>query len=234
MSNPYFQFKQFTVRHDFCAMKVGTDGALLGAWTNCSDAKTILDAGTGSGLIALMLAQRSEAFIDAIDRDENACRQAEINFGRSPFALRFRVVCQDFLQYCPGKFYDLIVSNPPYFINSLQSPDKQRTAARHADELSLNGLLEKSYQLLAANGHLSLILPTNSFEPVQYLATQTGFHLTRKTAVSAIENRPPKRVLLEYAKAFAPPVEDEISIEKSDRSYSEEFRALMQAYYLKM
>ena len=234
MSNPYFQFKQFTVRHDLCAMKVGTDGALLGAWTNCFDAKAILDAGTGSGLIALMLAQRSDAFIDAIDRDENACRQAEINFSLSPFASRFRVFCQDFLQYCPEKPYDLIVFNPPYFINSLKSPDKQRTTARHADELSLNGWLEKSYQLLSAGGRLSLIFPADHFDSVRDIAVQTGFHLTRKTAVSAIENRPPKRVLLEYAKTFVRLAGNEIFIEKSDHSYSEEYKTLMKAYYLKM
>ena len=234
VSNPYFQFKQFTVWHDLCAMKVGTDGALLGAWTNCSDAKTGLDVGTGSGLIALMLAQRSEALIDAIDSDENACLQAGINFRLSPFASRLQVLCRDFLHYCPEKSYDLIVSNPPYFENSLKSPDKQRSAARHADELSLNGLLEKSYQLLSPDGRLSLILPADNFDSAQDIAQQTGFYLTRKTAVSAIENRSPKRVLLEYAKIFVPPVENEIFIEKSDHSYSEEFTALMKAYYLKM
>jgi len=215
-------------------MKVGTDGALLGAWTNCCDAKTGLDVGTGSGLIALMLAQRSEAFIDAIDKDENACLQAGINFGVSPFASRLRVVCQDFLHYCPEKWYDLIVSNPPYFKNSLKSPDKQRTAARHADELSLNDLLKKSYQLLSADGRLSLILPADSFDSAQDIAAQIGFCLTRKTAVSHIENRPPKRVLLEYAKTVGALEENEIFIENSDCSYSEKFVALMKAYYLKI
>jgi tRNA1Val (adenine37-N6)-methyltransferase len=234
MSNTYFQFKQFTVLHDQCAMKVGTDGALLGAWTDCFATQTILDVGTGSGLIALMLAQRSDALIDAIDTNVDACRQAEINFGRSPFAARLRALHQDFLQYTPKHTFDLIVSNPPYFIHSLKSPDKQRTIARHADTLSLDGLFTKSHQLLSIIGRLSLILPTDDFDRVRTIASQTGFYPVRKTWVSAVENRPPKRVLLEYAKTFEPPVENGICISKSTHSYSAEYIALMKAYYLRM
>jgi tRNA1Val (adenine37-N6)-methyltransferase len=215
-------------------MKVGTDGALLGAWTNCSGAKTILDVGTGSGLIALMLAQRSDACIDAIDTDVNACRQAEINFKHSPFAARLRALHQDFLQYGPEQTCDLIVSNPPYFMHSLPSPDRQRTLARHAGALNGDGLLAKSYQLLSATGRLSLILPAGHFDWVQDIAAQTGFYPVRKTEVSAIENRPPKRVLLEYAKSVEPLVENSLFIENADRTYSAEYLALMKAYYLKM
>ncbi|MDR2806351.1 MAG: methyltransferase [Dysgonamonadaceae bacterium] len=234
MSNTYFQFKQFIVRQDWCAMKVGTDGVLVGAWTDCSGAKTILDVGTGSGLIALMLAQRSDALIDAIDMDENACRQAGINIEGSPFASRLRVVHQDLLQYFPGKPYDLIVSNPPYFAHSLKSPDLRRTAARHTDTLSLENLLAKSYQLLSPAGRLSLILPAGNFDEVQTIATRVGFYLTRKTAVSAVEHRPPKRVLLEYAKTAAPLTEDDFFIETADRTYSARYVELTKAYYLKM
>ncbi|MDR0542361.1 MAG: methyltransferase [Dysgonamonadaceae bacterium] len=235
MSNPWFQFKQFTVRHDLCAMKVGTDGTLLGAWVDVSGAKTILDVGTGSGLIALMLAQRSEdALIDAIDTDENACRQSEMNFALSPFVSRLRVVHGNFLHYFPLKACDLIVSNPPYFIDSLKSPDKQRTIARHTDELPLNGLLEKSAQLLTAGGRLSLILPAERFGFVQDAAARTGFFLVRKTEVCAVENRPPKRVLLEYARTFAPLAENKICIETAHHTYSEEYRALTKDFYLKM
>jgi tRNA1Val (adenine37-N6)-methyltransferase len=215
-------------------MKVGTDGALLGAWADGSGAKTILDAGTGSGLIALMLAQRSNACIDAIDTDADACRQAESNFNRSPFAARLQVWQQDFLQYRPEQTYDLIVSNPPYFMDSLPSPDRQRTLARHAGAWDWAGWLTKSYQLLSAAGCLSLILPAGTFDEVQDIALQTGFYPVRKTEVSAVENRPPKRVLLEYAKTVAPFVENRLCIETAGRAYSTEYAALMRPYYLKI
>ena len=116
MANPYFKFKQFTIWHDKCAMKVGTDGALLGAWAAPKEARNILDIGTGTGLVALMLAQRCQAFIDAIDIDADACLQAEENVARSPFADRIRVhhcALNDFHPSAPSH-YDLIVSNPPY------------------------------------------------------------------------------------------------------------------------
>ena len=120
MANPYFQFKKFTIRHDKCAMKVGTDAVLLGAWADTASCKNILDIGTGTGIIALMLAQRSCADIDAIDIDKDACIQAEENVAASPFAGRIKVIpasCADFARSTTLKKYDLIVSNPPYFIN---------------------------------------------------------------------------------------------------------------------
>jgi tRNA1Val (adenine37-N6)-methyltransferase len=233
-SEMYFQFKQFAVRHDGCAMKVGTDGALLGAWADCGGAATILDVGTGSGLIALMLAQRSEARIDAVDVDEAACRVAGENFERSPFAARLRVVQGDYRYFSPGKKYERVVSNPPYFVSSLQSPDGRRNGARHADTLSVHDLLERSASLLTADGRLSLIFPADGFESVREIAEQTGFYLLRRTWVSAVENRPPKRVLLEYGRRFAPPSEDRMCIETASHVYSREYVALTKAFYLKM
>jgi tRNA1Val (adenine37-N6)-methyltransferase len=215
-------------------MKVGTDGVLLGAWTDVKDAQTILDVGTGSGLIALMLAQRSEALIDAIDIDENACRQAEINFHPSPFDARLHIFQADFLQYAPGYAYDLIVSNPPYFRNSLKSPDEYRNIARHTGELNWNGLLENSRRLLSAKGRLSLILPYDHFDYIQSLAGQADFHLIRKTLVRPLENRPPKRILLEYAvegAGLAHAGETDIFIEKSRHVYSQDYIELTKEYY---
>ena len=144
MANPYFKFKQFTIWHDKCAMKVGTDGALLGAWAAPKEARNILDIGTGTGLVALMLAQRCQAFIDAIDIDADACLQAEENVARSPFADRIRVHCcalNDFHPSAPSH-YDLIVSNPPYFHQALKCPDPKRNRARHTDTLSLEELFQ--------------------------------------------------------------------------------------------
>ena len=138
MRNPFFSFKQFTVRHDRCAMKVGTDGVLLGAWADVRHSRSILDVGTGTGLIALMLAQRCpQAQIVGIDIDEAAVGQALENMSASPWAERLSAQCQDVRSLCQEGCYDTIVSNPPYFVDSLKCPDEQRTTARHTDTLDI-------------------------------------------------------------------------------------------------
>ena len=144
-------------------MKVGIDGVLLGAWADVTSAKSILDVGTGSGLIALMLAQRSNAGITAIDIEPNAVLQAEENVGLSPWKDRVKVLevsLQDFSVPEDEKF-DLIVSNPPYFVNSLKNPDAVRLSARHVTDLTHDVLLVKSLQLLKKTGRICLILPVN-------------------------------------------------------------------------
>ena len=232
MSNPFFRFKQFTVFHDLCAMKVGTDGVLLGAWADCLNAQIILDVGTGSGLIALMLAQRSNSTITAIDIDESAYRQAGINFKESPFHDRLSVYHTSIQQFSTSTKYDLIVSNPPYFSNSLQSPDASRTHARHNDSLPLDDLIKYSQQLLSPKGKLALILPFDTFEQVNSRALEHSLFLCRKTQVCPTPSQAPKRVLLEYSPAQQPLVEDEFFIEKSRHVYSEEYRNLTSEFYL--
>ena len=136
MSNLCFEFKQFTVWHDKCAMKVGTDGVLLGAWANVESAKHILDVGTGTGLIALMLAQRTvQADVTAIEIDSMAAIQARENIAHSPWKNRITLFNCDFRYFHDDLKYDLIVSNPPYFVNALKCLDKQRNMARHTDLL---------------------------------------------------------------------------------------------------
>ena len=157
MSNPFFQFKQFTIRHDKCAMKVGTDGVLLGAWAGTESCSRILDVGTGTGLIALMLAQRSKAVVDAIDIDADACLQAQENAESSLFAGRINVFHSDLVDFAQASthLYDLIVSNPPYFVDSLKCPNLQRNTARHTDTLTLEDLLQYSRKLLAPQGRIA-------------------------------------------------------------------------------
>ncbi|MDR1436988.1 MAG: methyltransferase [Candidatus Symbiothrix sp.] len=215
-------------------MKVGTDGVLLGAWANCSDVRTILDTGTGSGLIALMLAQRCPAKIDAIDLDKDACRQAQINFGNSPFSDRLLVHFSSLQNFSPERKYDLIVSNPPYFSNSLPSPDKGRTQARHNNTLPFDDLIKKSLTLLSPQGKLALILPYGDFGRIHVLAKENGLFLYRKTTVIPVQNRPPKRILLEYSRACSSPEENELIIEKSPSVYSEAYINLTKDFYLKM
>ena len=139
-----FRFKQFGVRHEKSAMKVGTDGVLLGAWTNAENAKKVLDIGTGTGLIALMIAQRSKALITGIEIDEDAAEEAYENFVSSPWGDRLRVENSDFAVFsniCNEK-YDVIVSNPPYFVDSLECPDEKRGKARHTSSLSFENLIK--------------------------------------------------------------------------------------------
>jgi tRNA1Val (adenine37-N6)-methyltransferase len=232
MPNSYFRFKQFTVQHGLCAMKVGTDGVSLGAWTDCFNAKNILDVGTGSGLIALMLAQRCNAQIEAIDMDENAYKQAIINFEDSPFRWRLKAFHSDFLSFSPSQTYDLIVSNPPYFSDSLKSPNPARNFARHTDELHLEDLVQKSKQLLSPTGRLSLILPFTSFDVIQEMAGQKNIYLSRKTIVRPLKHHLPKRVLLEFSMKKKEIELNDIFIEESRHIYSQEYIELTKDFYL--
>lgn len=186
-----FRFKQFTIQDDRCAMKVGTDGVLLGAW--CPKGTRILDVGTGSGLIARMLMQRCpEAHIDAIDIDPDAAEQARENGIRA-----FQARLQDW-KLDIGHCYDLIVSNPPYFQNSLKNPDKGREMARHTDTLSYAELIQHSARLLQEGGRLALILPAEAENEIRQLAAAADLFLTHVTRVYSKENKKPKRVLLAF------------------------------------
>lgn len=237
MANGFFQFKQFTIRQDQCAMKVGTDGVLLGAWAPVEQFRSILDVGTGTGLIALMAAQRSDAIIDAIDMDEDACRQAEINSQASPFARRIQVYHASLETFCQTteKRYDCILSNPPYFQDSLKCPDPKRNAARHTDTLPLAHLLSGSRRLLTENGRLCLILPSDREEKLKQLLTGNGLYLLRQTNVIPIPEASPKRLLAEIA--LTPPLhvqEDSLTIELRRHQYSPEYIRLTQDFYLNM
>ena len=192
-----FRFKQFFIEDSKCAMKVGTDGVLLGAWAPVSELKIknsklrILDVGTGSGLIARMLMQRCpEAEVEGIDIDEAAVEQAREN-GVKAFVSS--------LQNWQGS-YDLIVSNPPYFQNSLKNPDEGRKAARHTDTLSYAELVHHSARLLTEHGQLALILPAEVENEIRQLAAVENLFLTHVTRVYSKENKKPKRVLLAFEK----------------------------------
>ena len=235
MRNPFFSFKQFTVRHDRCAMKVGTDGVLLGAWTDVRQARSILDVGTGTGLIALMLAQRSpQARIVGIDIDEAAVGQANENMLASPWADRLTARCQDVRSLCPEVRYDTIVSNPPYFIDSLKCPDEQRTTARHTDTLDIRSLLESVSMLLSEQGRFSIILPAEQTDLLVQAAAEVGLYPTRYTAVITRPGLPPKRTLMELGRSSMTCQPDELVIELERHVYSEDYIALTRDFYLKM
>ena len=235
MPNPYFAFKQFTVRHDRCAMKVGTDGVLLGAWTDLSHSRRILDIGTGTGLIALMLAQRCmDARITAIDLDSAAVEQAQENIQASPWKDRIEALQQDICTYHPNGTFDTIVSNPPYFIDSLKCPDGQRSTARHTDTLDADRLIGKVSELLTSDGRFSIILPAEQTEDLIRVAGEKGLHPSRQTWVITRPGLSPKRILMEFRKTPATLQPDELVIELERHVYSEEYIALTQEFYLKM
>lgn len=235
MPNNYFKFKQFTIHQDKCAMKVGTDGVLLGAWADCENANSILDIGTGTGLITLMLAQRSIAKIDAVEIDEAACVQAKENIEKSLWSDRieiFNIPFQDFSKSTNEK-YDLIVSNPPYFQNSLYAPDEKRTDARHNSNLKLDELLNGALKLLTRKGKLSIILPYLEGALFILKAAENGLYCVRQTKVLPKPDRAPKRLLLEFISEKMPLIEQELIIELNKRhEYSEAYKNLTKDFYL--
>lgn len=237
MPNPFFHFKQFTVYHDRCAMKVGTDGVLLGAWTDISDVKTALDIGTGTGLISLMIAQRNRNItIDAIDIEINAIAQAKDNIKNSPFADQIKCTqcsVQEFAEKYEKK-YDIIVSNPPFFTESLKSPDNQRSLARHDDTLSINDLLKASAKLLNNNGKLSLIYPYEYKNSISNIAKQNHLFINKAANVYPTPSSQPRRILLEISKNQTPIQENSLTIEESRHIYSDEFTELVKDFYLKL
>lgn len=234
MPNPYFSFKRFTVYHDKCAMKVGTDGVLLGAWTNVNTSQRILDIGTGSGLVALILAQRCEASITAIDIDSEAVEQAQININASNWKNRMEVIHTDLCKYSPQNLFDTIVSNPPYFIDSLKCDDIQRNTARHNDTLTSEQLFENVSQMLCPEGEFSLILPFEQTESAISTGEKYGLHPTRHTRVITRPGLPPKRSLLAFKKHPEEYIPQDLVIELERHVYSEEYIALTKEFYLKM
>ena len=206
-------------------MKVGTDGVLLGAW--CPTGTRILDVGTGSGLIARMLMQRcTEAEVEGIDIDETAVEQAREN-GVKAFVSS--------LQEWQGT-YDLVVSNPPYFQNSLKNPDKGRQTARHTDTLSYAELVKHSARLLKENGQLALILPAEAEAEVRQLAATEGLYLTRATRVYSKESKPVRRVLMAFSRDTGTPgyryTEDVLVLEDEKGGRSAAYSELCKEFYL--
>jgi tRNA1Val (adenine37-N6)-methyltransferase len=218
-------------------MKVGTDGVLLGAWADVGACRRALDVGAGTGLIVLMMAQRSEALqVDGVEIDPDACRQAAANAAASPFAARVRLYHDSFSRFAHAatQRYDLIVSNPPYFVRSLKCPDEKRRLARHDDELSLAGLLADSLPLLTPGGRIALILPFQQEKELCARAEACGLHCIRRTEVSSVEGAAPKRLLVELAREARFAVETgRLILTDAQRQRTTAYRELMREFYLK-
>ena len=227
MSSPFFKFKQFTIWHDKCAMKVGTDGVLLGAWAPLGS--RILDVGTGSGLIARMLMQRCpETEVEGIDIDEAAVAQAKENGVRA-----FQARLQDWKSDI-GNCYDLIVSNPPYFQNSLKNPDRGRELARHTDSLGYEELIAHSARLLKEEGQLALILPAEAEEEIRNLAARYSLFPTHITRVYSKETKPARRVISAFSRknSIVGLIEDSLVLEDEKGGRSAAYSKLCEEFYL--
>jgi tRNA1Val (adenine37-N6)-methyltransferase len=242
MSNAFFQFKQFTVWHDKCAMKVGTDGVLAGVLTPTGTHRRILDVGTGSGLIALMLAQRfPKAEITAIEIDEDAAKQALENFDNSIWRERIHLVKGDFNDFETAEPFDLIVSNPPYFTDALKAPDKQRCIARHNDTLNYHQLFLQARRLLQPDGICCLIIPAEAEAFVQQMAERNHFFAKHITHIYTKPGKPCRRVFITFWRGAEPDLyypgdcqQDKLYLMDTRSQYSPAYRSLTEDFYLKL
>jgi tRNA1Val (adenine37-N6)-methyltransferase len=236
MSNNYFSFKQFTIYQDQCAMKVGTDGVLLGSWTAAENASRILDVGSGTGLIAIMLAQKSTAIIDGVEIEKNACLQARKNVAGSPWPKRINLYHESFQQFSATTSlrYTMIVSNPPYFQNSLKPPASRRSMAKHNIGLTYEALLSCSSGLLLPEGWLSVIIPASDRKQFTELADFHKLQPSRLTWVRPAPGKDYSRCLLEFTKiAGITCYENELIIRNDDlKTYSVDYTELTRDFYL--
>lgn len=261
MPNPYFQFKQFTIYHDKCAMKVGTDGVLLGAWANTNNPKHILDIGSGSGLISLMLAQRfATAYITGVEIEENGYQQSIENVSQSPFANRIKIHNHSIQEYANSRVnsisstksnaksqdsrlmpfigapssFDLIVSNPPFFHGAHTTGNINRDLARHSSGLLPQDLWKAVTLLSHENTVFCVILPILEGESFIQLANDFQWKLHQRINVKGQPNTKVKRLLLQFGQQEVPLRESSLIIEKQRGNYTSEFTKLVKAFYIKL
>ena len=216
-------------------MKVGTDGCLLGGWFDCSQSRRILDIGCGSGLIAIMAAQRCSARITCVDIEESAAAQATANVNACPWSERIEILNADILQYSPRELFDTIVCNPPYFVNSLKCEDSSRTLARHCDTLECGSFFKKATTLLTTDGKISIVIPTDIIEEWKDAAALAGFSPSRITYIKTTPRKAPKRVLMEFIRAYHCDTETKtLVLEEEQGVYSNDAQEILRDFYLKI
>ncbi len=237
MPNEWFKFKQFTILQDKSAMKVGTDGVLLGAWANCKNAKSVLDIGTGTGVISLMLAQRFQNItIISIDIDKDAATQAKQNFDNSPWKERLKSInisAQEFTKLQQNKF-DYIISNPPYFENSLPCKNNKISIARHTVSLNINELIHTTNTLLNKTGTFAIILPEQNINYFIEKSAKNNLFCNRKLLVKPKLEKNTKRVLLELSRNKTSEQTEILIIENKERhNFTDDYKELTKNFYLK-
>lgn len=235
--NSYFQFKQFRIIQERSAMKVGIDGVLIGAWAQAPDAERILDIGTGTGLIALMMAQKNtHAQIDAIEIDPEAFQEARLNAQNSPWRTRINLELCTF-QELSGREnlkYDLIVSNPPFFTNGEKAPSPTRAQARHSDALSLGDLISGAAKILNINGKIALVLPCETLPEIKKQIGENKLFISRLCRIKPNPQKPEFRILIELTKSECVMKEESLMIEfERHHDYTPEYKVLTNDFYLK-
>lgn len=237
MSNSYFQFRQFRIEQGDCAMKVSTDACIQGAWTPIEDTvKMVLDIGTGTGLLSLMLAQcYPDITLDAIELDDRAAQQAVANAANSPWANRINVIHGDASTYPFTVQYDFIICNPPFFNNSLLGDNGQRNQARHTLSLTYQQLFSVLEQHLSPTGLASIMLPLTEHEQWQALLQQNGWYIHKKLLIEPTEGKQPNRVV-SLSGRHQPTVfqEETLAIRDKENNYTPEFTDLLKDFYLNL
>ena len=233
MSNQHFDFKHFRIEQDCCSMKVGTDGVLLGAWFPMKSGKRVLDIGTGTGLIAIMAAQRGAESVTGVEIDPVAAEQAHENALNSPWADEIAIKCTDISRFTAGYGFDRIVCNPPFFRDSLRCPDPGRNIARHNDSLSYEKLAGCAANLLSPDGLLCLVLPYDAVDVFAKCALNEGLNLCKRTDVVTAPGKAPKRSLVAFESQCRPLEKDILSICDSDGKETSEYIELVRDFYLK-
>ena len=237
-STAVFSFKQFTVQQNKCAMKVCTDACLFGAWTaeqlSSNSPKRILDIGTGTGLLALMMAQQTDAMIDAVEINADAALQASENFLASPWANRLRVIHERIQAFHSPEKYDLIICNPPFFVNDLEPADKAKKQAMHATSLRLEELFIETTSLLSPTGTLAILLPFHLKDKSIALAKTHGIFLSNLALVRQTPRHDYFRAMMLFSTKPTDTQEETIIIYDEQREYTSRFRSLLNAYYLKL
>jgi tRNA1Val (adenine37-N6)-methyltransferase len=231
-----FHFKQFSLTHHRSTMKVGTDAVLLSAWVDLENVNTALDVGTGSGIIALMLAARDVEKVDAVELDEPSAKEAAENFKNSPFREKLKIHHQDFTTFSEiheQKAYDLIISNPPFFLNDMRPADTQRKQARHTDSLTYIDLLTGSSKLLKDTGIFSVVLPYQQSRLFMEQAARLGFYIKRELLIFPKPCMEPNRVNLELSKEKpSKPLTEKFIIRQESGHFTDRYIDLLGRYYL--
>jgi len=229
-----FHFKQFSMHHHRSTMKIGTDAMILAAWADVSKVHSILDVGSGSGIIALIMATRTSAMVDAVELDQSSALEAGQNFKASPFASRLSIYHNEFTTFAAGikRKYDLIISNPPFFINDMRPDNSIRKQARHTDTLTFHKLCVNSKALLATGGKLCLVLPYRESKIFLEEAEKAKLYLNRKLLIFPKACKEPNRVNLELSHTRLIIIKEEkFIIRNEDNSFTNQYKNLLGEYY---
>lgn len=230
-----FKFKQFEVAQDKSAMKIGTDGVLLGSWSDLENSRNILDIGCGTGLICLMAAQRNPlSFIKGIELEVNAFKQATENCKKSKWSNRISIIHSSLQSFNSSLKFDLIISNPPFFSGSTESEDSERNLARNTHKLPFKYLIEKSKALLDKNGKFIVIIPFASKTKFCDLADNNNLFLNKICFIKGNISSPIKRIMMEFSFANSKLIKEELTIEVERHQYTKEYISLCKDFYLKM